>query len=59
VQRTFYGKVQPEHVMWFKNWSSLKSVHAVEHFHVMLYDPNPAFVKFITNNDASMASLVR
>ncbi|KAH7120914.1 hypothetical protein B0J11DRAFT_51914 [Dendryphion nanum] len=58
VQRTFCTKVQEENVIWFRNWSSLKSVHAVEHFHVMLYDPDPVFIKFITNGDAPMASLV-
>lgn len=58
VQRTFCTKVKPENVIWFKNWKSLKSVHAVEHFHVLLYDPDPDFIKFITNNDAPMASLV-
>jgi hypothetical protein len=58
VQRTFCSRVRREHVIWFKNWTSLKSVHAVEHFHVMLYDPDPAFVKFITNGDAPLASLV-
>jgi hypothetical protein len=31
-------------VIWFKNWKSLKSVQAVEHFHVMLFDPEPSFV---------------
>lgn len=58
VQRTFCSKVKPEHVIWFKNWASLKSVHAVEHFHVMLYDPDPEFVSYITNGDAPLASLV-
>lgn len=58
VQRTFCNKVAKENVIWFKNWRSLKSVHAVEHFHVMLYDPDPVFIKFITNGDAPMASLV-
>ncbi len=38
-------------VIWFKNWKSLKSVHAVEHFHVMLYDPSLEFISEITNND--------
>jgi hypothetical protein len=59
VARTFCSKVKPEHVMWFKNWRSLKSVHAVEHFHVLLYDPDPEFVRFITDGDAPMASLVK
>ena len=35
-------------VIWFKNWKSLKSVHAVEHFHVMLYDPEEPFVREVT-----------
>jgi hypothetical protein len=38
-------------VLWFRNFMSLKSIHAVEHFHVMLFDPDPEFVKFITNGD--------
>lgn len=39
--------------MWFKNWRSLKSVHAVEHFHILLHDPNTEFVRKITNQDVS------
>ena len=35
-------------VRWFKNWASLKSIKAVEHFHVMLYKPDVNFVKEIT-----------
>ncbi len=38
-------------VAWFKNWASLQSVRAVEHFHVMLFDPDPAFVSEVTNGD--------
>jgi hypothetical protein len=41
-------------VIWFKNWASLKSVKAVEHFHVMLFDPDPEFVKEITNGDVPL-----
>ncbi|KAL1798479.1 hypothetical protein ACET3X_002516 [Alternaria dauci] len=37
VQKTFAPKVKE--LVWFKNWKSLKSVHAVEHFHVMLPEP--------------------
>jgi hypothetical protein len=55
VQKTFSGKVKPDNVIWFKNWTSLKSVHAVEHFHVMLYNPDPEFIREITNGDAPMA----
>lgn len=58
VQRTFCSKVDPEHVVWFRNWASLKSVHAVEHFHVMLYDPDPQFIKEITGDDVPMATKV-
>ncbi|KAL6161155.1 hypothetical protein ACJQWK_08338 [Exserohilum turcicum] len=52
VHKTFAPQVKE--VIWFKNWKSLKSVHAVEHFHVMLYRPDPAFLKHITNNDVPM-----
>lgn len=45
-------------VIWFKNWKILKSVHAVEHFHVMLYNPDPNFVNEITNGDVSLSQKV-
>ncbi|EUC45410.1 hypothetical protein COCMIDRAFT_36886 [Bipolaris oryzae ATCC 44560] len=54
VQKTFASKVKE--VVWFKNWKSLKSVHAVEHFHVMLYKPDAAFLKHITNDDVPMTA---
>jgi hypothetical protein len=44
--------------VWFKNWRSLKSVQAVEHFHVMLFDPDPAFVAEITNGDVPLSRKV-
>lgn len=40
-----------QQVIWFKNWASLKSVKSVEHFHVMLFDPDMEFVNEITNGD--------
>ncbi|KAF1846373.1 uncharacterized protein K460DRAFT_386631 [Cucurbitaria berberidis CBS 394.84] len=52
VQRTFASKVQE--FVWFKNWRSLKSVDAVEHFHVMLYKPDGEFLQHITNGDVPM-----
>ncbi|KAH8603077.1 hypothetical protein B0O99DRAFT_647818 [Bisporella sp. PMI_857] len=55
VDKTFSSKVGKENVVWFKNWSSLKSVHAVEHFHVMLFDPQPEFIKEITNGDVPLS----
>ncbi|KAL2795596.1 hypothetical protein BJX66DRAFT_336719 [Aspergillus keveii] len=51
VKQTFCSQISPSQVVWFKNWRSLKSVHAVEHFHVMLQNPNPKFVQDITGGD--------
>jgi len=45
-------------VIWFKNWRSLKSINSVEHFHVMLYDPDPEFVNKITNGDVPLSQKV-
>ncbi|MCJ1476286.1 hypothetical protein MMC13_004952 [Lambiella insularis] len=58
VKQTFGRNVPVNNVIWFKNWRSLKSVHAVEHFHVMLYDPDPAFVEKITNGDIPLSEKV-
>jgi hypothetical protein len=56
VQRTFGERMERDKYAWFKNWKSLKSVHAVEHFHVMLYDPDLEFIKEITNGDVPMTA---
>ncbi|KAI9876771.1 MAG: hypothetical protein M1830_005740 [Pleopsidium flavum] len=58
VNRTFCSRLPSENVIWFKNWRSLKSIHAMEHFHVMLYDPDIAFVKLITNDDVALSEKV-
>lgn len=58
VQETFCSRVAPESVVWFKNWKSLKSVHAVEHFHVMLHRPDMAFVREITCGDVPLIERV-
>ncbi|KAJ5693143.1 hypothetical protein N7462_002566 [Penicillium macrosclerotiorum] len=58
VQRTFCSRVAPAQVVWFRNWKSLKSVHAVEHFHVMLYRPDLAFVREITHGDVPLIDRV-
>jgi len=58
VQRTFCSRMASDAVVWFKNWKSLKSVHAVEHFHVMLYQPDMAFVAEITRGDAPLIDQV-
>jgi hypothetical protein len=54
VQKTFSSRVKE--FVWFKNWKSLKSVHAVEHFHVMLYKPDEEFMKEITGGDVPMTA---
>ncbi|PKS06575.1 hypothetical protein jhhlp_007323 [Lomentospora prolificans] len=51
VNSTFRSRVPADQVLWFRNWSSLKSVRTVEHFHVMLYDPDMDFINEITNGD--------
>ncbi|KAF2669208.1 hypothetical protein BT63DRAFT_373259 [Microthyrium microscopicum] len=38
-------------VIWFKNWRSLKSVHAIEHFHVLLHNPPPGYIEAIVGDD--------
>ncbi|KAI9724605.1 MAG: hypothetical protein M1828_003628 [Chrysothrix sp. TS-e1954] len=45
-------------VIWFKNWTSLMSVHSVVHFHVMLFDPDSAFVDRITNGDEALSKRI-
>ncbi|TLS20235.1 uncharacterized protein PpBr36_11490 [Pyricularia pennisetigena] len=51
VNKTFSPHMPPDQYIWFKNWKSLKSVQAVEHFHVMLFEPDPSFISNITNGD--------
>ena len=58
VQRTFSSMCGGENVIWFRNWGALKSVHAVEHFHVMLFDPPEEFVREVTGGDISLAEKV-
>ncbi|KAL0475694.1 hypothetical protein QR685DRAFT_56316 [Neurospora intermedia] len=48
------GRMAGEHIIWFKNWAHIKSVKAVEHFHVMLFDPDPEFVREITKGDVPL-----
>jgi Protein of unknown function (DUF3605) len=61
VQKTFCGKdgSSRDSTIWFRNWKSLKSVHALEHFHVMLYKPNQEFLRSITGGDMAMAEKLR
>lgn len=48
------GAVPREHVIWFKNWASLKSVHALEHFHVMLFKAPEDFLEKVTGGNKPM-----
>ena len=48
-----------ENVVWFKNFARLKSIHALEHFHVMLYDPDPGFMREVTGGDVPMSQRER
>ncbi|KAH0543544.1 hypothetical protein FGG08_002105 [Glutinoglossum americanum] len=59
VNKTFCARADPENVIWFKNWRSLKSIHAVEHFHVMLFDPDMEFIREVTGNDMPMMAKLK
>lgn len=50
--------ISRENLIWFKNWRSIKSVHALEHFHVMLYKAPESFLQAITNNDQPMSAVM-
>ncbi|WEW58987.1 hypothetical protein PRK78_004455 [Emydomyces testavorans] len=54
VGRMFRSKMPGQQVVWFKNWKSLKSVHSLEHFHIMLKAPDQEFVHEITNGDVPL-----
>ncbi|KAK8138370.1 hypothetical protein PG984_001750 [Apiospora sp. TS-2023a] len=58
VDKVFGSRLPRNNYIWFKNWSSLKSVHAVEHFHAMLFDPDPAFIDEITHGDVPLCRKV-
>ncbi|EMC99832.1 hypothetical protein BAUCODRAFT_63054 [Baudoinia panamericana UAMH 10762] len=59
VDEVFVSNCGREDVIWFRNWAALKSIHAVEHFHVMLYDPDPEFVRGVTGGDVALAEKVK
>jgi len=48
VSDTFSRVCGEDNVVWFRNWGDLKSVRAIEHFHVLLFDPPEGFVSRIT-----------
>ena len=39
-------------IIWFKNWAKLKSIRSMEHFHVMMKDPDMEFIEEITKGDS-------
>lgn len=62
VQRTFCntrGGIARDNLIWFRNGRSLKSVQALEHFHVMLYNPDREFLRRVTNGDIAMIDKLR
>jgi hypothetical protein len=38
----------PDRLVWFRNWAAIKSVHAVEHIHVLLFGVEEGFVERVT-----------
>jgi hypothetical protein len=50
VQEKFLSAVEndPQRVVWFRNWAAIKSVHAVEHIHVLLFGVEEGFVERVT-----------
>ncbi|KAK5154454.1 hypothetical protein LTS14_006589 [Recurvomyces mirabilis] len=48
------GGCEREKVRWFRNWNGLKSVHAIEHFHVLLFEAGEGFVRGLTGGDVAL-----
>ncbi|KAI4758034.1 hypothetical protein E4T52_09815 [Aureobasidium sp. EXF-3400] len=59
VDQTFRDHVGAGNCIWFKNWASLKSIHAVEHFHVMLFNPDAKFVADVTDGDVALLDKIK
>ena len=59
VNQTFGDHVGTANCIWFKNWASLKSIHAVEHFHVMLFNTDAKFVADVTNGDVALLDKIK
>ncbi|KAF5528947.1 hypothetical protein FMEXI_14452 [Fusarium mexicanum] len=57
VTKTFRAHIPEENVLWFRNWRSLQSVNTVQHFHVMLLNPDPDFVRKVTKGDVPRAGM--
>jgi hypothetical protein len=48
VGETFSRVCGERNVVWFRNWGELKSVRAIEHFHVLIFEPPVGFVERVT-----------
>ncbi|KAL9038362.1 MAG: hypothetical protein Q9214_005306 [Letrouitia sp. 1 TL-2023] len=59
VNRVFCeeGGISREQVIWFKNGPTLKSVHALEHIHVLLYQAPTEMVERLTEGDKPMSTI--
>ncbi|KAK4659130.1 hypothetical protein QC762_107490 [Podospora pseudocomata] len=53
------GGLEEGRVVWFRNWTCLKSVKSVEHFHVMLFDPDKELVDGLTGGDVPLCQRVK
>ena len=54
VRRTFAGAFEngddrdvDDRILWFRNPASLRSIHTVDHAHLLLLSPNEAFVRWV------------
>jgi hypothetical protein len=54
IESKFRSHIPADRVLWFKNWKSLKSVHTLEHLHVILNNPDKEFIREITNGDVPL-----
>jgi hypothetical protein len=57
VDRKFGSVCGSENVLWFRNGTALKSVHAVEHFHVLLRDASEEWVDAWTGGRRALAEV--
>ncbi|SMY18597.1 unnamed protein product [Zymoseptoria tritici ST99CH_1A5] len=59
VDRKFSSVCGKDNVLWFRNGAALKSVRAVEHFHVLLRDAKPEWVEAWTGGRKALAEMKR
>ncbi|MCJ1442929.1 MAG: hypothetical protein MMC23_003426 [Stictis urceolatum] len=52
-KRFLVNMEKPERVLWFKNPPALRSVHAIDHFHIMLFEPDATFLEQVTKGDVA------